>query len=193
MDTRYYFIIGAHKTGTTSIANAFEQLGFRAYKGITQYEMLNARQICHFLKLYQPAECQYQVFKDSPFNHFDHYKHLDKYFPNARFILTIRDSEEWYNSLYRWYKIHYTRPFEHVYQCNILDKNNKDHIISLYEQRNNDIIDYFKQNNKLIILYMNKDKLSWSKFLDSCFDEFIEKEFPQSNQNPKKKLVLSKH
>ena len=41
---------------------------------------------------------KYDAFKDLPFSHNTTYVAADALFPNSKFILTIRDSENWFNS-----------------------------------------------------------------------------------------------
>src|SRR5204863_7660666 len=44
------------------------------------------------------------MFQDVPFSFPNTFKHLDKAFPNSKFILTIRDSpEQWYQSITRYH------------------------------------------------------------------------------------------
>lgn len=95
-----YFCIGKNKTGTTSLKVLFQRLG---YKVGNQYE---AEMLVFdwakrdFEKILDYSTYAGEVFQDIPFSLPDTYKKLDERFPNAKFILTLRDSPEaWYKSL----------------------------------------------------------------------------------------------
>ncbi|MGG7036233.1 MAG: sulfotransferase [Flavobacterium sp.] len=108
-----YFCIGRNKTGTTSIAKAFQELGFVVgnqrtaellmddyFKGdfdcITKY--------CKTAEVIKGQPVFPEVFQDVPFSMANTYKIMDKAYPNSKFILTIRNNaEEWYNSLTKFH------------------------------------------------------------------------------------------
>lgn len=96
---RKIFCVGANKTGTTSLKKALEDLDYvvgnqyLSSRLIPHYKNENFDEIIEFCK-------SAQVFQDIPFSFPHTYKHLDKAYPNAKFILTVRDSpEQWYDSL----------------------------------------------------------------------------------------------
>jgi len=99
-----YFCIGRNKTGTTSIAKAFSELGFLVGDQSIAEELTDEY---YYVGNFEPI-IRYcttaQVFQDQPFSLPETFKHLDKAFPGSRFILTIRhSSEEWYQSLTRFH------------------------------------------------------------------------------------------
>lgn len=75
------FIIGLPRTGTTSVCNAMLELGFNvAHTAYTDR-----------------AFCEAQVIADTPI--FCDYQHLDKAYPNAKFIYLARTMEKWLPSI----------------------------------------------------------------------------------------------
>lgn len=97
------FCIGFVKTGTKSLAYVLKKLGFeignQAVAEILSEDWAkgNTERIIRYC---QTAD----AFQDMPFSTPGLYKHLDKSFPNSKFILTIRDNEEqWYNSLIQYH------------------------------------------------------------------------------------------
>lgn len=97
------FCIGFGKTGTTSLETALSKFGYRLGNQAAA-EMLvedwyhgKSERIINFC---HTAD----AFQDLPFGMPGLYKELDKNFPNSKFILTVRDSEEqWYNSLIKFH------------------------------------------------------------------------------------------
>lgn len=166
------FCIGAHKTGTTSLEEALKILNDTGklkesiyflndnihYKHFfaTKNELINLIQSCKELNRNTNA------FRDSPYNLHDNYKTIDKTIDNCKFILTVRDGEEWYDSVINWNK-YGNGSFEiykNIYGYDFNDQN-KESIIKEYTKRNNDIIDYFKNRSrchKLLVINVCDDK-----------------------------------
>ncbi|QIA08519.1 sulfotransferase [Draconibacterium halophilum] len=97
------FCIGLNKTGTTSVKEALEELGYivgnetEAKKLLNDWLKRDFRPIIKYCKFAQ-------AFQDSPFSFPYTYIILNHVFPNSKFILTIRDdAEEWYRSITRFH------------------------------------------------------------------------------------------
>jgi Sulfotransferase domain len=92
------FCIGFHRTGTSSLQYALEILGLRC-KGfdaaLTECYAAGKRDIL----LAEAESGEYDAFRDWPWPLI--YRDLADCFPNARFILTIRDPKTWIESLKR--------------------------------------------------------------------------------------------
>ena len=92
------FCIGANKTGTTSMRKLFEKFGYKVApqaeqeRKLANFGMLNDQENIFFVK-------KYNFFQDLPFSAGVNYIKFDTLFPDSLFILTIRDSEQWYRSL----------------------------------------------------------------------------------------------
>ncbi len=86
------FGIGLSKTGTTSLAKGLEVLGFKTkdYPGVTRYLHGDLASIDADLL------DKYDALTDTPVPSF--YRQLDERFPDAKFILTVRDKEGWLRS-----------------------------------------------------------------------------------------------
>lgn len=81
MNTTKIFIIGLPRTGTTSVCNAFLQLGFKtAHTAYTK-------------KCFETA----QVIADTPI--FNDYQYLDSVYPGAKFIYLEREMSLWLPSI----------------------------------------------------------------------------------------------
>lgn len=98
------FVIGANKTGTTSIARFLINTGYRIGDqavGESLLEQWAYRKFDDLLDYCQTAD----AFQDIPFSLLHTYQVLDQHFPKAKFILTVRDSADaWYDSLIRYHR-----------------------------------------------------------------------------------------
>ena len=97
------FCIGANKTGTTSLKVALADLGFqvgnqrRAERLIKFYRDRNFNPIIEYCRT---AE----AFQDIPFSLPFTYVILDQVFSGSKFILSVRDPDDWYASYLRHQK-----------------------------------------------------------------------------------------
>jgi hypothetical protein len=124
------FCIGAGKTGTTSLFAFLEGLGIRMGSQAAGEALLEPWKDRNFKPIIELAHTA-EGFQDFPFSAPFTFQALDAAFPDAKFILTIRDVESWYRSLTRFHtKLLGTRglpttadlrAFPYVYRGWILD------------------------------------------------------------------------
>ena len=103
------FCIGMNKTGTTTMSKIFKRLNFRVAPQIKQEEILgdiNFKDEEYKIKKF----CwKYNFFQDLPFSKGDSYKKIDKIFPKSKFILTVRESNHWFESLCNFHLIYFKK------------------------------------------------------------------------------------
>jgi len=98
------FCIGRNKTGTTTMARVLDELGYRVapqrYAELLSDEYYLKNEFSPILRF-----CLFfNAFQDVPFSWPGTYRVIDREFPNARFILTLRDTpDQWYESLVRFH------------------------------------------------------------------------------------------
>lgn len=104
---RKVFCVGRNKTGTTSLFDALQRLGYRMGDQLTAEKLLFDYARRDFRSLVQYCHSA-DAFQDIPFSFPYTFIALDQAFPDSRFILTLRDSpEQWYDSMTRFQsKIH---------------------------------------------------------------------------------------
>lgn len=200
-----FFCIGANKTGTTSLKKAFLDLGFCV--GNQRAAELMMRDV--FEEDFEPliTYCKTaQVFQDAPFSYNDYYKILDKAFPNSKFILSIRDSDEqWFNSFVKFHskifgnglvptwevlkKIRYVyRGW--IYEARINGYNvteqddpyDKSKLTQHYNRRNESILEYFKTRpNDLLVINLSEEN-AFQKFCDFIDVKSNKTVFPWENK-----------
>lgn len=95
------FGIGAHKTGTTTLATVFELCGLtpgdQDRGELTSHSARRGR----YQKLIEYVQSA-EAFQDSPFAEGSIYAALDAIFPDSKFILTVRDSNDWFRSMFEF-------------------------------------------------------------------------------------------
>ncbi len=98
-DKEKVFCIGLNKTGTTSLEAALGELGYVLGNQVAGEMTLRDYARRDFTTLLQFCHSA-DAFQDAPFSFPFTFIVLDQHFPNAKFILTVRDSaEQWYRSL----------------------------------------------------------------------------------------------
>jgi|TARA_R110000850_G_scaffold25797_1_gene74166 hypothetical protein len=173
------FCIGQNKTGTTSLQKFFEDHGFIVGDQITAELLMDdyiARNWKPILKYCKTAE----VFQDIPFSNDYLYVLLDHHFPNAKFILSERDSaEQWYSSITKFhsklfgkngniptkqdlqnatycYKGFIWKCFKEKYGEIESDIYNKENLLKVYIDRNERIKHYFKNNPNFLVVNLSE-------------------------------------
>jgi hypothetical protein len=189
------FCIGRNKTGTTSLQKEFKRLGYqvghqqKAEKLLKEYINEDFESIIQYCKTAD-------VFQDFPFSYPKTFQHLDKAYPNSKFILTIRNSpEEWYDSVIRFHtKILGGSPTfdimknheyiwkgwiweaqKAIYNVDETDTHNKKELIKSYKEYNESVLKYFKDKDNLLVLNLGEVG-SYQKFL-----KFLNIQSPFSN------------
>lgn len=198
------FCIGRNKTGTTSLKKVFEKYGFIVGDQRKAENLDWAYRKRNFEKIVKYCYSA-QVFQDFPFSYPETYRYMDIAFPNAKFILSVRDNpDQWYNSISSFYfklfakgskltskdlkEAMYIRKgwmYQNVVEAFCTpeeDPLNKEILVNSYLSYNENVIQYFKNSpDKLLVINLSSE-LSYFKFCD--FLGFIPKydKFPWINK-----------
>lgn len=189
-----YFCIGLNKTGTTTMEQVFKDLNFTVgaqRKGELLMEDWGQKNFKRIIALSKTAD----AFQDMPFSLPYTFIVLDQYFVNAKFILTVRNSEsDWYESLTRFQSklwaagdgvpptieqlklatyIYKGRPFiqnQLQYDTPENEPYHKETLLNYYRSHNYNVKEYFRnRKDKLIKINVSKK----SDYFKLC--EFIGK------------------
>ncbi len=173
------FVIGFHKTGTTSLGKALEILG---YQVCGNFVVRNAEMEAMKDAVYQRAYSlidQYDAFQDTPW--YLLYKDLDQICPNSKFILTVRPTKDWLLSVLNHYASTPNIMNEWIYG-KAFPTSNEEIYIDRYEKHNSEVIAYFKNRpNDLLVLHSDEG-YSWDKLCDFLGTDIPTEEFPHLNQ-----------
>ncbi len=170
------FCIGFHKTGTTSLAIALEELGYK----VTGPNSTNDPNISE--NVYQMADelvQQYDAFQDNPWPII--YQELDQKYPGSKFILTIRSTESWIESQLKHFGTQETQMRKWIYGVGA-PKGNEEVYIKRFERHNQEVLAYFKDRPQdLLFLDFTKGD-GWNKLCNFLDKEIPQIPFPHANQ-----------
>lgn len=197
------FCIGFNKTGTTSIEKALLDFNYSLGSQDVGTKLFEAWVKRDFNSICQFATTA-EAFQDIPFSLPYTFVALDQAFPNAKFILTVRnDSEEWYDSIVRfhlkiWGKgktplnaddleaappFHYSRLYlnREIFNTEGQDVYNRKKLVDAYEFHNKNIIEYFKNRPKDLLILNLSDEKAYDEFCNFLGKEKPDTGFPQLN------------
>ncbi|MFH4964315.1 sulfotransferase [Gaetbulibacter sp. M235] len=141
------FVIGFHKTGTTSLELALKQLGFKVCgvdKNLLKFK--NKEDLNEYIETKLE---KWDAVQEMPWPLI--YKNLYKLYPIAKFILTYRDSEEWFNSVVRFFgSIRF--PFhKKIYGVPCAEGYEKEYK-AIYNKHNMDVLNFFSDKNNFLLM-----------------------------------------
>ena len=168
-NTTKIFCIGSPRTGTTSLTKALKILGYNSVRIYDWSSFFNKGEDFYINKV---KKSSYETFADWPFGDDDLYKKIDKKIPNSLFILTVRDKKSLKKSWLSHFK--YSLMEEQIF-------NEIDFLIDKIQNRDENIISYFKNNkSKLLVLNLFEGD-SWEKLCNFLGKIIPDHPFPHKN------------
>ncbi|WP_404355956.1 inositol monophosphatase family protein [Methylotuvimicrobium sp. KM1] len=175
------FCIGLSKTGTTSLAAALEILGFRTKDnlGVTHYSSGDLESSVDLSII-----DEYDAFTDTPIPSF--YRELDARYPNAKFILTVRELNPWLISCKKQFNQRATEKrddatnhlFNDIYDSPFFDE---EKFTTGYQRFVNEALDYFKNRpDDLLVIDISAGE-GWDKLCSFLNKPIPDLPFPKSN------------
>lgn len=104
------FCIGFHKTGTSSLEAALDQLGY-SVTGMNGVRDPRIGEKIHNLTIKMSR--RFDAFQDNPWPMV--YKEMDALYPDAKFIMTLRDNEKWIASAVKHFATTSSPMREYIY------------------------------------------------------------------------------
>jgi hypothetical protein len=196
------FGVGFSKTGTTSLEEALQILGYSVCRGHWQ-----TPHTFYLLALYIHRDYEeifrmvnyWDAFADGPWGGTDLYVQLYKRLPESKFILTIRDAESWYFSFeklitkfdlnletaldsYHARRYGSAYFFKHIFGIDTM-AGSRQKIISHYNAYNKKVKDYLSRNRADFIEFDIPAGDGWEKLCEFLGKEIPNQPFPHENKS----------
>jgi hypothetical protein len=172
------FCIGFHKTGTTSLEMALKKLGYTVTGSFGTKDPDIANKVHEMA--YAMVE-KFDAFEDNPWPIL--YRELDQRFPDSKFALTRRPTENWIRSQVKDFASTETPMRRWIYGedagCPL---GNEETYTVRYERHNREVQEYFadRPNDLLIIDLPNDD--GWSRLCPFLGRTVPDEPFPHANK-----------
>ena len=158
------FCIGFWKTGTTSIYQALNILGYRAGRLIHVGKEPKQGWLTYIKK------CYYDAYTDDPMSFI--YKELDAVFPNSKFILTERDNQSFAKSYINYFE---GTEFEKT-------SDEVEEVLEKYEKHNQEVRDFFKDRKDQLLVINVIGGEGWENLCPFLNKPNPKKPFPHKNK-----------
>lgn len=198
------FCIGANKTGTTSLEKALADLGYRMGDQVAAQGLIESYAQRKFQDIVQFCHTA-DAFQDAPFSWHYTFMFLDQAFPDAKFILTVRNSaDEWYESLVRFHSKVFGQDgaipteddlkraqrgegrtawdnFNVRHELPPNDPYNKEVLQTYYRNHNRMVMDYFRFRSNLLVINLSQPD-SYQTFCTFLDEKPLYDSFPWENR-----------
>jgi len=132
------FGVGFHKTGTTSLGQALALLGYRVCGDVaTADPLIGERAIGFARELTQ----RFDAFQDNPWPII--YRELAEWYPDGKFILTVRDTDKWLASMVAFFKERDSPMRAWIYGTGVV-RGNEAIYRARYERHNREVREFFR-------------------------------------------------
>ncbi len=170
------FVIGLHKTGTTSLSMALKQLDYRVMEQDIANPDLDQDKL---FELATQHLDQFDAFRDDYWPIL--YQKVDKHFPGSKFILTVRPAEQWIQSVVRHFGSIDSQMRDLFYGL-ASPEGNEAAYVERYEQHNQEVITYFKDRPYDLLVLNITEGDSWTKLCPFLGKDIPDVPFPDVNK-----------
>lgn len=170
------FCIGYQKTGTTSLHVALKILGYNVcgFREDLVHEIISRR----YDKVWAVVDT-YEAFEDHPWPNL--FKELDIRYPGSKFILTLRNEENWYRSCLKYFKHpHFVSRW--LYGVEV-PEGHKDKYLKTYNHHNNTVIKYFVNRPNDLLIMSLEDGGGWAQLCSFLNCSIPKAGFPHANNS----------
>jgi len=177
------FIIGFHKTGTSSMGKALQILGYRVCGSLKQGLDLDKVKLLpksFFMENTYGVLEKYNAFQDTPW--FLLYKELYNAFPKAKFILTIRNEDKWIKSVQKHFGDNSFQYHDYIYGSK--DSFNDEKLYREIFNKHNQVCQIFfsKMEKKILVIDLERDINKWQLICDYLNVRLPNVKFPYANK-----------
>ena len=169
------FGIGFQKTGTSSLAAALRTLGYDVTGTISPGRPDIAARA---LDLAREVSQQHDAFQDNPWPIL--FREMDELHPGSRFILTLRDTDDWFESVHAHFAGRSTPMREWIYGVGDPD-GNREAFVERYERHNREVREYFADRPDDLLVLRITDGEGWEPLCAFLGHQVPEGDFPHRN------------
>ena len=172
------FGIGFHKTGTSSLGEAFRVLGYRVTgpNGVHRKGMdtTMALSIAHELLP------KFDAFQDNPWANL--FREMDREVPGSRFVMTVRPDEAWLSSVIGHFGPRSTPMREWIYGPGLGSPlGNEELYVERYRRHNREVLEHFADRpNDLLVMDITKGD-GWELLCPFLGHDVVDAPFPHAN------------
>jgi hypothetical protein len=174
--TQKIFCIGFHKTGTSSLGEALQVLGYRVAGAFGVDDPRIAERV--YDRAYALIE-KYDAFQDNPWPII--YRELDARYPGSRFILLLRDPQSWIRSQVKHFGRKETPMRTWIYGVGC-PEGNEEIYLKRYEAHNQEVLEYFKDRPDDLLIMNLAEGDGWEPLCSFLGKEIPAAPFPHANK-----------
>ena len=171
------FCIGLSKTGTTSLMAALEMLGYASAHW--HYTRNVFRYTTKGIKVRFDKFTDHDAFGDTPIARI--YPELDKKFANSKFILTVRDIDQWDKSFREMFGQGVEDKFSSRLHMDLYGTDNydRDKCGSAFKKHNDQVLRYFKGREQDLLVMNISAGDGWVKLCQFLHKPILRVAFPK--------------
>ena len=174
--------IGFHKTATSSLGKSLALLAYNLAGRVPIENPISQQPLA---KTAIDFARNYEAFKDNPWPCV--FKEVDNAFPGSKFILTVRETNDWLESVVKHFGDTSTSMREFIYGVGF-PKGNEHIYISRYERHNNEVVDYFRGRPDDLLIMDIAAGDGWEKLCPFLGKEQPRRIFPHGNTAEARKV-----
>jgi Sulfotransferase domain len=184
------FVIGFHKTGTSSLGKALQILGYKVCGSLKEgmdYEDSAIGFTEYLLRKGKPLLEKYDAFQDTPW--FLLYEELYRTYPKAYFILTVRDPESWLHSVQNHFGTN-EYPYHKWIYTSLDPFKSRELYLARFNDHNRTIRDFFKGKDNFMEFSIETD--GWKQLAGHLGLKIPMTKFPYANKASHRNSFISK-
>lgn len=178
------FGVGLQKTGTSTLGKVMATLGY-SIEEETDYDLVDCLLKGDLITIKERVR-EYDAFEDNPWPVL--FKELDEWYPGSKFILTVRDENNWIHSITKHFS---TNPsdFREWYYGEGAPLGNEEVYKQRFRKHNQEVKDYFRERKSSLLIVDFEKGDGWKEICKFLGEPVPHEDFPHLNKN---KTLLDK-
>lgn len=178
MKTVKVFGVGLQKTGTSTLGKVLAILGYKIEQE-TDYDLVESL-LKGDLDAIKERVKEYDAFEDNPWPIV--FKELDEWYPGSKFILTVRNEENWIGSITRHFGTGKSA-FREWFYGEGAPLGNEEQYKQKYREHNQAVKEYFKSRSQDFLVVDFEKGHGWKEICKFLGEPVPKADFPHLNKN----------